>query len=242
MVPLTAPPGFCTSREGRLQIVAREDLPQVTVLLRRWAAGALPPGRPLEGGRGAAAAFALDSRLSVVLRPYRRGGLVARFNQARYLGFSPRPFEELRTATAISAAGVPTPEPLGAAVLWDCPGVYRGAVATREVAGASNLWRHLQSVAVPARAAACAAAAAAARQLHHAGALHPDLNLQNFLVRAGGGGLEAWLIDLDGVRFAPVTARARRNAFERVCRSIRKLDPESAVITLACVEAFRAGL
>ena len=43
-------------------------------------------------------------------------------------------------------------------------------------------------------------------------------------------------------RFTTVTAGHRRAAFDRICRSIRKLDPESAVITLACVEAFREVL
>jgi serine/threonine protein kinase len=83
------------------------------------------------------------------------------------------------------------------------------------------------------------AAAAAVRRLHDAGFIHPDLNLQNFLIRPTPPGVEALIIDLDRVRPARVTSRTRRAAFERICRSIRKLDPESAVMTLACVEAFR---
>jgi Ser/Thr protein kinase RdoA (MazF antagonist) len=90
------------------------------------------------------------------------------------------------------------------------------------------------------RGAACAAAAAVTRRLHDAGAVHPDLNLQNFLVRRTGRDLEAWVIDLDRVRFTRVTDATRGAAFARICRSIRRLDPESAVITLACVDAFTA--
>ena len=72
-----------------------------------------------------------------------------------------------------------------------------------------------------------------------AGAVHPDLNLQNYLVRRTPNGFDAWVIDLDRVRFETVSAATRRAAFDRICRSIRKLDRESAIITLACVEAFR---
>ena len=79
-------------------------------------------------------------------------------------------------------------------------------------------------------------------RLHDAGALHPDLNLQNVLIRRAARGVEAWLIDLDGVRFTTVTPRHRQAAFARICRSMRKLDPESAVLTLDCVEAFRGVL
>ena len=231
--------GFTLSRAGRLRVLARDGLPEVAELLRRWASGELPPARALPGGRGGVGAFPLRPDLAVVLRPYRRGGLIGRFNQSRYLGVVPRPFRELRVGVALAAAGVPTPEVLGAAVRWDAPGVYRGAIVTRELWGAANLWRFLQQAPVAQRGVACAAAAAAIRRLHDAGALHPDLNLQNILVRRGAAGIDAWIIDLDGVRFARVTARHRRAAFDRLCRSIRKLDPESAIITLDCVEALQ---
>jgi 3-deoxy-D-manno-octulosonic acid kinase len=242
-MPASRPPdGFAFLPAGRLRLVVRDGAPEVAELLRRWARDELPPARALPGGRGGAGAFLLRPELAVVLRPYRRGGLIARVTRSRYLGLSPRPFRELRTAVALIRAGVPTPEPLGAAVWWDAPAVYRGALVTRELWGAANLWRFLQQAPPAQRGPACAAAAAVVRRLHDAGALHPDLNLQNVLVRRVAGGVEAWLIDLDGVRFASVRPRHRRAAFDRICRSIRRLDPESAVVTLDCVEAFRAVL
>lgn len=237
---MLTPPGFTARRSGRLSLVVRDSEEAVAELLRRWAEGRLPPARALPGGRGGVGAFPLRADLSVVLRPYRRGGLVARVVQRRFLGVRPRPFRELRVAVALAAAGVPTPEPLGAAVRWDVPGLYTGAIATREIWGAANLWQFLQQAPAAQRAAACAAAAAAVRALHDAGALHPDLNLQNVLVRRAVSGLEAWIIDLDRVRFTTITARHRAAAFQRICRSIRKLDPESAVLTLSCVEAFES--
>lgn len=240
MIPRRIPDGFTFIGERRLRLLVRDGMPELAALLRRWATNTLPPARALLGGRGGVGAFQLGPDFVVVLRPYQRGGLVSRFNQTRYLGLRPRPFRELRASEALRAAGVPTPAVLAAAVLWDAPGCYRGAVATRELPGAINLWHYLQ-MAVPAeRGPACVAAATVTRHMHDAGAIHPDLNLQNYLVRRTAAGLDAAVIDLDRVRFGRVTARTRRAAFDRICRSIRKLDPESAVMTLACVEAFCA--
>jgi tRNA A-37 threonylcarbamoyl transferase component Bud32 len=234
------PADFAAIREGRLRLLVREGLPELAELLRAWGRDVLPQGRALLGGRGGVEAFELRSGLVVVLRPYQRGGLVSRFNQTRYLGFLPRPFRELAASETLRAAGVSTPQVLAAAVKWDVPGCYRGAVATREVPGAINLWHYLRMAAPAERGPACVAAAATTRRMHDAGAIHPDLNLQNYLVRRTDSGLEAAVIDLDRLRFGEVTARIRRRAFDRICRSIRKLDPESAVLTLDCVEAFHS--
>ncbi len=232
------PLGFAPTREGRLRLLVREGIPELSELLRAWARNTLPQGRALLGGRGGVGAFELRPDLVVVLRPYQRGGMVSRFNQTRYLGFSPRPFRELAASETLRTAGVSTPQVLAAAVLWDVPGCYRGALATREVPGAINLWHYLRMAPPAERGPACVAAAAATRRMHDAGAIHPDLNLQNYLVRSTDSGLEAAVIDLDRLRFGAVTARTRRRAFDRICRSMRKLDPDSAVLTLDCVEAF----
>jgi hypothetical protein len=234
------PDGYCITNAGRLRLVVRDGMPELAALLQRWAAQTLPPARALLGGRGGVGAFQLRPELTVVLRPYLRGGLVRHLTRTRYVGLRPRPWRELRASAALRAADVPTPEVLGAAVWWTVPGCYRGALATREVPGAINLWHYLQMAAPGERGAACAAAAAVTRRMHDAGAVHPDLNLQNYLVRRTAAGFDAWIVDLDRVHFRRVTPRLRRAAFARICRSIRKLDPESAVITLACVEAFRA--
>jgi 3-deoxy-D-manno-octulosonic acid kinase len=236
---LRIPDGFVFTRRGRLRLLVRAAAPELEALLQRWAAGTLPPARALLGGRGGIGAFQLRPDLVAVLRPYRRGGLMSRLNHTRYFGFSPRPFRELRASERLRTAGVSTPAVLAAAVRWDAPGCYIGALATREVPGAINLWHYLQMAAPAERGPACAAAAAVTRSMHRAGAVHPDLNLQNYLVRRAPAGFEAWVIDLDRVSFGRITAQHRRAAFARICRSIRKLDPESAVLTLACVEAFR---
>lgn len=233
------PVGFELFREGRLWLVTRGDLaPALLPLLRSWAGGALPVGRAMVGGRGGVCAFDLAPDLAAVLRPCRRGGLLGRFNRSLHMGFAPRPFRELVVSDALRARGVPTVEMLGAAVWWVAPGLYRGAVASREAGGARNLWAYLCAVHPERRERACRLAAAATRRLHDAGALHPDLNLQNYLVC--GDAEEVLVIDCDRVRLTPVSARDRQAAFDRLCRSVQRLDPEASVLTLACVEALHA--
>lgn len=213
----------------------------VLELLQQWAANAMPvASRSLAGGRGGIAVFDLAPSLAVVLRPGRRGGWVGRFNRGLYLGFEPRPFSELAVAEIIRARGVPTVEVLGAAVNWRAPGCYQGAVISREVPQAVNLWQYLNSIGASERVRICAVAAQVTRRLHDAGAIHPDLNLQNYLVRRGAAGVEVMIIDCDGVRLRPAFDRDRQAALARLLRSVHRLDSSSRIVTGECIEALRA--
>lgn len=234
------PAGFDFVSHGRrLRLLVRQDVRSVLEpVLEAWAVGNAPAGRPLPGGRGGVRAVDLTVGLAVVLRPSRRGGLIARFNRDLYCGIDPRPFQELRVTEHLRGLGVAVVEVLAAAVRWVVPGVYRSAVVTREMTDAVNLWEYLQRVDSSVRAPACVAAARVTRLFHDAGAVHPDLNLTNYLVRDRDGLLDVAIIDCDGVRLRRVTPEDRQAAFDRLCRSIRKLDPTSATVTLACVEAL----
>ncbi len=235
------PTRFEVVKDGWLRVLVRRDVAGALVpLLRRWSVGGLPPARPVSGGRGGAAVFDVAPGLTVVLRHCRRGGMVSWVDRDVYFGVRPRPFRELRVTETLRQRRVPVVEVLAAGVSWLAPGLYRGALVSREVPGAVNLWQYLQSVNPDERGSACYAAAMATRQLHDAGAVHPDLNLQNYLVRRGARGREVLIIDCDRVRLHPASTRSRRAAFARLCRSMRRLDPQSAVITLGCVEAFQA--
>jgi tRNA A-37 threonylcarbamoyl transferase component Bud32 len=240
VIGITPPAGFEIVREGRLRGLARSDiLAPLLPLLRQWDCGTLPASRALVGGRGGIGAYDLAPNLEVVLRPSRRGGWIGRVNQRFYVGVRPRPLLELRVTETLRQRGVPTVEVLAAVAHWVVPGLYRGAVVTREIPLAVNLWKYLREVSAAERERVCLDAAAATRRLHDAGATHPDLNLQNFLVLRGAKGREVLIIDCDRVRLRQPSDRDRRAAFERVCRSIRRLDPTSEVISLACVDAFR---
>lgn len=240
MIGIKPPAGFEVVREGRLRGLARSDvLPLLLPLLRQWDSGTLPVSRALVGGRGGIGAYDIAPNREVVLRPSRRGGWMGRVNRRYYFGWRPRPLLELCVTETLRQRGVPTVEVLAAVAHWVVPGLYRGAVVTREIPLAVNLWKYMREVNAAERERVCLDAAAATRRLHDAGAVHPDLNLQNFLVLRGVKGREVLIIDCDRVRLRQPSDRDRRAAFERVCRSIRRLDPTSEVITLACVEAFQ---
>ena len=223
-----------------LWLLVRGDLAvALRPLLHQWATETLPLRQPLPGGRGGAVVFEPAPQLRVVVRSGRRGGLVRWLNRDVYFGFQPRPFRELRVTEQLRERGVPAAEVLAAAVRWLVPGCYRGVLVTRVVAGAVNLWEYLQTVGPEERARVCHVAAAATRRLHDAGGVHLDLNLQNYLVRPDTSGGEVLVIDYDRVRLRPVSPHERRAAFARLCRSVRRLDPEASVVTLSCVEALQ---
>jgi 3-deoxy-D-manno-octulosonic acid kinase len=154
-----------------------------------------------------------------LLKAYRRGGLIARWNPDRYWGPG-RFLRELATAVAATRAGVPAPEPV-ALVLhpagWG--GAYRAWQVVRYVPGASSLREILQPEAGsgnasggnaprPSVGASFRAAGEAVRRMHQAEIDHPDLNVGNILARAlpdpapgsSEGGAEAFIIDWDRAR------------------------------------------
>jgi Lipopolysaccharide kinase (Kdo/WaaP) family len=227
-------------RGGRLRgLVHRRYEGMIVPLLRQWVAGTLPPPRPLVGGRGGAGCLTVAADLEVVVRPYRRGGWMGKINRRLYFGLRLRPIRELQVAVELRSRGVPTVEPIAAAVCWLLPGCYRGVFLSRHLPLAVNLWQYLRAADPGDRERVCRDAAVATRCLHDAGGVHPDLNLENFLVHRGASGREVLIIDFDRVRIGAVTAHDRRSAFARLCRSMRKLDPTAEIITLGCIEAFR---
>ncbi len=231
---------FEQRRRGLSQFLVRSDIADDLVgLLGLWASRDLPAPRPLLGGRGGVGLYDAGELRDVVVRPSRRGGFVARFNREFYFGFRPRAFREVRRTEILRRRGVPTVEMLGAAVHWSGPGCYRSAVASAYAVGAVNLWEFLRAASPLDRVLACEIAARSTRVLHDSGGVHPDLNLKNYLVRRRQGELEVLIIDCDRIVLRHVEARDRQHAFDRLCRSIRRLDPTSAVLSLECVEALR---
>ena len=222
--------------EDRL-LLRRELADELAPQLRSFLDGAALPGASLlAGGRGETIAVPLRDGGRAVLRRNLRGGLPARFVRDLYVGRRPRPFEEVRATERLRRAGVDVPEALGAIVRRVGPGGYRGAGVTREIAGSLNLGEYLhQAGAVERRRSACVAALELLNRLLAAGGVHPDLNLQNFLVTEEGRHL--WLIDCDGVRFARTGESHLRRALQRLRRSARRLDPRGEVIDPAWFDA-----
>lgn len=189
------------------------------------------------GGRGAIqaarppAAGGADAPRWVV-RPYLRGGWMARVLHDRHLALGPwRPWTEALAIEALERSGVPTVRVIAGVVhpLRGAPfgrGVwYRAELVTEFVAGTRTLADLLfESDTTESQAVRChwlAEAARTCRDVASAGVLHRDLNARNLLL----DGDRLRVIDLDQARRG-VTAVAPAQAamVSRLARSLRKFE------------------
>jgi 3-deoxy-D-manno-octulosonic acid kinase len=181
------------------------------------------PVAPPSGGRGAALRVGTPAG-PAVLRHYRRGGLVARFNRDRYLWqgeAATRPFREFALLQSMIAAGLPAPVPLAAryrrAGLW-----YRGDLLTLAIEGARTLAEALREA--PSSIDWTLVGRTIGR-FHALGFPHPDLNAHNILLGDGA----CHLVDFDrGAPAAPAPAWMDAN-LARLRRSLDKLGAPASV-------------
>ncbi|MFO1502750.1 MAG: 3-deoxy-D-manno-octulosonic acid kinase [Steroidobacteraceae bacterium] len=173
-------------------------------------------------GRGSAVQFEHAGR-RFVLRPYRRGGLVAKFNADRFLWTSEarsRPIRELTLNLMLHAAGLPVPLPVAAR--YEREGTtYRAALITEYLPDTRSLAQSLaeEGVGLP----VWAAIGRCIRRFHDFGLCHADLNAHNILLRAD----EVLLVDFDRCsRRAPGLWRDANLA--RLRRSLDKLEDARA--------------
>jgi len=240
------PPGFTALDTRPGFVVVRDDL-RATLL------GALLDATPESvagemlnrGGRGATWAITLADGGRAVLRWYRRGGLLRHVVRDRYFGWRRRPLLALALTAEAHRRGIPVPEVLGARVDLLPGGGYRGALVTREIAGAETLADAARrDPSDPERAAIIASVARTVRSMHDRGLHHRDLNVGNILLSRTGGALDVHVIDLDRARLGPsVGTRRRHRALRRLARSLAKLerpgDPRAAADRAAFHRAYR---
>jgi 3-deoxy-D-manno-octulosonic acid kinase len=178
----------------------------------------------VEGGRGAAWRVRTPAG-EAVLRHYRRGGVVARFNADRYLWQGEertRPFREFRLLEAMAGDGLPTPLPLAARYQRTGPW-YRADLLTLAIEGAQTLAQHL--VEAPS-AIDWPAIGAAIGRVHARGYFHADLNAHNLLLR----GAECWLIDFDRGEHRIAGPAWQQDNLRRLRRSLDKLEAAQRVV------------
>ncbi len=159
----------------------------------------------------------------LVLRPYRRGGLLRRLNPDRYA--SPARFErELAVHRALWERGFPTVEPVGCAHRARGAG-YEGVLLTRHVEG--RPWPRTWD----ARPETLESLARALRALSDWGLLAPDLNATN--VHLGDDGVVRCL-DWDRAAFREPGEGLRARYLARMRASLRRLGaPEALAPALA---------
>lgn len=181
-----------------------------------WACKARPV---VTGGRGGA--WFVDSPVGdLVLRQYRRGGVVSRISNRNYLfsGYNrTRSFAEFRLLKELRRLNLPVPEPVAALASRNSPLTYQASILVRRIPDAVPLpetealqenafWRQVGAM---------------VRQFHDAGLYHSDLNCDNILV-AGG---MLYLIDFDKCELRKATRNSaawKRQNLSRLKRSVHK--------------------
>jgi 3-deoxy-D-manno-octulosonic acid kinase len=193
-------------------------------------------------GRGGARFF--DTPIGrVFYRPYRRGGLVARFNRDRHLwqgAAETRCFVEMRLLAELQVLGLPVPEPLAAR--YRRTGLYyRAEIVVREIPSAQTL---AERMARTPGVIEWEAVGAALGRFHSAGVDHADLNAHNILFDSGE---RVWVVDFDrSTRRAPGPWADSNLA--RLKRSLDKLGAGECVAEFEgkawprLLEAWRRGL
>jgi len=169
-------------------------------------------------GRGSSLFLQATPTEQWVLRPYRRGGMVARLSTKRYLWTGAertRAFRELRLTAALFEQGLPVPRPVASCVTRH--GVtYEAALITVRIAGAKALAELLAND--QADEALLKRIGEMIRRFHQVGLDHVDLNARNILVDPSG---TPWLIDLDRCRLR-VAGKWQADNLERLARSFKK--------------------
>lgn len=171
-------------------------------------------------GRGQALRVTHQGR-EAVLRHYRRGGLVARFNPDRYPAApqaETRAMQEFSLLREMRSLGLPVPRPIAARCVrtGSITGAYRADILIDCIADARNLAQCLDTQRLS--SVVWHATGEAIARLHAHGIDHTDLNCHNLLLDAQG---QVWLIDFDKCgRRAP--GPWREGNLQRLLRSLRK--------------------
>ncbi|MGF2736625.1 3-deoxy-D-manno-octulosonic acid kinase [Marinobacter sp. DUT-1] len=216
---------ICLREEGSVLLVHPDYKGRVTVDWFRpgfWGAKAQPVS---SGGRGGA--WFIDTGTGqVVLREYRRGGLVARISEQSYVFTREqdvRSFAEFRLLNRLVGMGLPVPTPVAAWYRKGSVFLYQAAIIIERLADTTPLADLIPTLDV----ADWEVLGGTVRRFHDAGVRHADLNCFNVLVRDG----TYFLIDFDKGRIMPGQAPEKWKAsnLERFARSIRKVAGKSAL-------------
>ncbi|MDE2252276.1 MAG: 3-deoxy-D-manno-octulosonic acid kinase [Gammaproteobacteria bacterium] len=145
-------------------------------------------------GRGAAVMIEADGR-SLVLRHYRRGGLMARLVADRYwwrAAERTRSFREWHLLYHMHRAGLPVPMPIAAGYRRR-GGTYTADLLVKRIPGARSLAAAIRVASVP--LGTWMAIGRCLRHFHARGICHADLNAHNILL--GEAEDDIWVIDFD---------------------------------------------
>ena len=181
-------------------------------------------------GRGALGTLRLSGGETALVRQYRHGGAFRRLSGSCFFTWPPRPFRELTITEELRRRGLPTVEVYAACVSRDFGPFYHGWLITKELRGAVDLWSVLQEGGFErfGEEAILRAVATSVRAMHREGVYHGDLHLKNILLRQESAGVASYIIDFDKAKLflGKLPAELVKKNFDRLLRSVRKLDPD----------------
>jgi 3-deoxy-D-manno-octulosonic acid kinase len=170
-------------------------------------------------GRGSTHFIDADGR-QLVLRQFRRGGLIAHLSKSRYLwqgGSRTRAFCEWHLLYIMRHAGLSVPVPIAACYHRTGAYTYTAALLTQLIPGVTSLAARLEQGPVPLMM--WVEIGRILRRFHDEGVCHADLNAHNILLNDGP---EGWLVDFDRGRLRRPGLWCDSNMV-RLRRSIEKI-------------------
>lgn len=186
------------------------------------------------GGRNAAW-FIPTPVGSAVLRQYRRGGLIGRFNKSKYIFSSPektRSFQEFAIINYLHNAGLTVPKALAA--IYQKKGLFcKMALITsliEDTIPLAVICQQLIDKEISAEQAANYARVTAQkiRQMHDLDVWHADLNAYNILCVQTE--VEVYLIDFDKAQKIQLSDSQRQQNLARLQRSLLKVCGEQSIV------------
>ena len=177
-----------------------------------------------QGLRGVGWSFVYREN-TFVLRHYRRGGALSRFNHDSYFGLSrarSRPACEWRMLCAMRAGGLPVPAPAAWRITQSGLCFYRADLMTLRIPGCTALHRLLSQRKLD--ESEWRRLGVTLRRFHDNGVWHPDLNASNVLMDDEG---KFHLVDFDRARFRRGRGWKERSVHRlwRSLEKLRRLDP-----------------
>lgn len=193
--------------------------------LQYWMAS--PGSLALAGGRNASCRFELNGR-QLVLREYRRGGMMAALLHDRYLWTgmdNSRPLLESRVVDYAMQNNLPV-APIVAYYIERKGIFYRAAIISSYIENRGTLANVLNREVFPEHD--WQRLGRLIRNMHRSGIDHADLNANNILVNKHN---QLYLIDFDKARIHQKDGSWQQDNLDRLLRSIRKIQGQQHALT-----------